>query len=52
MPDIPLQAEENLQASLIPSGILYRNTLCLIGAGVVLDPKDFLGEIDSLLQRN
>lgn len=36
---------------LIPSGILYKNTLCLIGAGVVLDPKDFLSEIDSLSSR-
>ena len=36
---------------LIPSGILYKNTLCLIGAGVVLDPKDLLSEIDSLSSR-
>lgn len=36
---------------LIPSGILYKNTLCLIGAGVVLDPKDFLSEIDNLSPR-
>lgn len=36
---------------LIPSGILYPNTLCLIGAGVVLDPKDFIGELDSLEER-
>ena len=36
---------------LIPSGILYKNTLCLIGAGVVLDPKDFIGELDSLEAR-
>ncbi|MBQ8724173.1 MAG: adenylosuccinate synthase, partial [Oscillospiraceae bacterium] len=36
---------------LIPSGILYPNTLCLIGAGVVLDPKDFIGELDSLESR-
>ena len=36
---------------LIPSGILYPNTLCLIGAGVVLDPKDFIGELDSLAER-
>lgn len=36
---------------LIPSGILYKNTPCLIGAGVVLDPKDLLGEIDSLSSR-
>lgn len=36
---------------LIPSGILYKDTLCLIGAGVVLDPKDLLSEIDNLLPR-
>ena len=36
---------------LIPSGILYKNTPCLIGAGVVLDPKDLLSEIDSLSPR-
>lgn len=36
---------------LIPSGILYKNTVCLIGAGVVLDPKDFLSEIDDLSSR-
>ncbi len=36
---------------LIPSGILYPNTLCLIGAGVVLDPKDFTGELKSLEER-
>ncbi|MGN0606839.1 MAG: adenylosuccinate synthase [Oscillospiraceae bacterium] len=36
---------------LIPSGILYPDTLCLIGAGVVLDPKDFIGELDSLKEK-
>lgn len=36
---------------LIPSGILYPNTLCLIGAGVVLDPKDFTGELKALEER-
>lgn len=36
---------------LIPSGILYKNTLCLTGAGVVLDPKDLLSEIDNLSPR-
>lgn len=36
---------------LIPSGILYPDTLCLIGAGVVLDPKDFIGELDSLSEK-
>lgn len=33
---------------LIPSGILYPNTLCLLGAGVVVNPKGILGEIDGL----
>ncbi|MDE5946806.1 MAG: adenylosuccinate synthase [Oscillospiraceae bacterium] len=36
---------------LIPSGILYPDTLCLIGAGVVLDPKDFISELDNLENR-
>ncbi|MEA1974211.1 MAG: adenylosuccinate synthase [Bacillota bacterium] len=33
---------------LIPSGILYKDTINVIGNGVVFDPKGFLGEIDSL----
>lgn len=37
---------------LIPSGILYPGTLCLIGAGVVVDPKVLLAEIDHLSSRN
>ena len=36
---------------LIPSGILYPDTQCLIGAGVVLDPKDFIGELDGMESR-
>ena len=36
---------------LIPSGILYPETLCLIGCGVVVDPKVILSEIDSLESR-
>ncbi len=42
---------ETYKLHLIPSGILYKDTLCLIGAGVVLDPKDLLGEIDNLEPR-
>ncbi|MBQ5316364.1 MAG: adenylosuccinate synthase [Oscillospiraceae bacterium] len=42
---------ETYKLHLIPSGILYKDTLCLIGAGVVLDPKDLLGEIDDLSKR-
>lgn len=33
---------------LIPSGILHRGKLCLIGNGVVLDPRAFLKEIAEL----
>lgn len=36
---------------LVPSGILYPGTDCLIGAGVVLDPKDFISELDNLHAR-
>lgn len=36
---------------LIPSGILYSETLCLIGCGVVIDPRVILQEIDSLESR-
>ena len=36
---------------LVPSGILYPETKCLIGAGVVLDPKDFIGELDEMESR-
>ena len=42
---------ETYKLHLIPSGILYKDTLCLIGAGVVLNPEDLLGEIDSLEAR-
>jgi len=36
---------------LIPSGILYPGTQCLIGCGVVIDPQDILKEIDGLTER-
>lgn len=36
---------------LIPSGILYKDTLCLIGSGTVIDPKAVLQEIDGLISR-
>lgn len=36
---------------LIPSGILYPNTLCLLGSGVVVNPEGILGEIDGLESR-
>ncbi|MCH5193623.1 MAG: adenylosuccinate synthase [Oscillospiraceae bacterium] len=42
---------ETYKLHLIPSGILHKGTLCLIGAGVVIDPKDLLSEMDSLSER-
>lgn len=33
---------------LIPSGILYPGTLCIVGNGVVIDPEGILKEIDGL----
>jgi adenylosuccinate synthase len=33
---------------LIPSGILHGNKVCVIGPGVVLDPKAFLSEVKML----
>ena len=38
-----------LKLHLIPSGILYKNTSCLIGSGTVVDPKILLKEIDMLI---
>jgi adenylosuccinate synthase len=36
---------------LIPSGILYSDKQCLIGNGVVLDPKVFLQEVTGLIEQ-
>ncbi len=36
---------------LIPSGILHDNKICIIGNGVVVNPKVLLEEIDSLKNR-
>ena len=33
---------------LIPSGILHKNKICVIGNGVVLDPVQFMREVDTL----
>ncbi len=36
---------------LIPSGILYPKTKCIIGNGVVVDPSVFFSEVDELIAR-
>src|SRR5258707_4741530 len=33
---------------LVPSGILYPNTICIIGNGVVVDPKGLINEMEKL----
>ena len=43
--------EEKVILHLIPSGILHAGKRCIIGNGVVLDPKVFLGEIVNLKKR-
>jgi adenylosuccinate synthase len=42
---------EEFKFHLIPSGILYPDKTCVIGNGVVLDPRILLGEIDGLRRR-
>jgi adenylosuccinate synthase len=43
--------KETVILHLIPSGALYPEKKCLIGNGVVIDPKVLLGEIDELQKR-
>jgi adenylosuccinate synthase len=42
---------EEFKFHLIPSGILYPDKACVIGNGVVLDPRILLGEIEGLRRR-
>lgn len=43
--------DEKTVLHLIPSGILHEGKRCIIGNGVVLDPKVFLEEIDGLRKK-
>ena len=40
--------DQTFKLHLIPSGILYRDTECLIGSGTVIDPKELIAELDKL----
>ena len=42
---------EEFKFHLIPSGILHEDKLCVIGNGVVIDPKVMLSELDGLRRR-
>ncbi|TVQ12014.1 MAG: adenylosuccinate synthase [Leptolyngbya sp. DLM2.Bin27] len=39
---------QTFKLHLIPSGILYPDTECVIGSGTVIDPKALIGELDKL----
>ena len=42
---------EQWKLHLIPSGVLYPGKRCVIGNGVVIDPKVLIGELDALRAR-
>ncbi|MGL4676810.1 MAG: adenylosuccinate synthase [Brevinema sp.] len=42
---------EKFVLHLLPSGVLHPQTKCLLGTGIVFDPKVFLEEIDALQKR-
>ena len=44
--------DEKYALHLIPSGILYKDKLCVIGNGVVVDPVQLIKEIDTLRDRS
>ena len=41
-------ADKTFKLHLIPSGILYPNTECIIGSGTVIDPQVLIEEIEQL----
>ena len=46
-----MRGEEKWKLHLIPSGILYPGKPCIIGNGVVIDPKVLIDELDALRAR-
>lgn len=40
--------DKTFKLHLIPSGILYPDTECVIGSGTVIDPKSLIAELDQL----
>lgn len=46
-----VHGDEVYKLHLLPSGILYPETICLIGSGVVIDPAVLLEEIDNMQKR-
>jgi adenylosuccinate synthase len=46
-----VRGDDEFKFHLIPSGILHSDRLCVIGNGVVIDPRVLLSEIDGLRRR-
>lgn len=44
--------EETFKLHLIPSGVIHDTVTCIIGNGVVIDPKVLLEEIETLSKQN
>ena len=43
--------DETYKLRLVPSGILYPGTLCVLGNGCVIDPEVLIEELDGLIAR-
>jgi len=43
--------DETYKLRLVPSGILYPGTICILGQGCVIDPEVLIEELDGLEQR-
>jgi adenylosuccinate synthase len=43
--------EETYKLRLVPSGILYPGTICVLGNGCVIDPEVLIDELDGLIAR-
>jgi adenylosuccinate synthase len=46
-----VRGRQTFKLHLMPSGILHKNTLCVIGNGVVIDPRVLTDELDELRRR-
>lgn len=46
-----VHGDEVYKLQLLPSGIFYPETLCLLGSGVVINPEGILGEITNMQKR-
>ncbi len=46
-----VHGNEVYKLQLLPSGIFYPDTLCLLGSGVVINPQGILGEINGMKER-